>query len=160
MITETGRVIAVKGENIWVQTIRLSACNSCKARQGCGQKVLAGATGGRANQVQVVNHLGARVGDEVTLAIAESALLGASLLAYAVPLLLFVLGAVAGHYAGSGTEGAAIIGSVIGLAAGFGVARLLHGRHGSEYVPRLLSVRATAEATLAVEGMARNPTDS
>lgn len=160
MITETGRVIAVNGDSIWVQTIRQSACNSCKARHGCGQKVLAGATGGRANQVQVVNHLGARVGDEVTLAIAESALLGASLLAYAVPLLLFVLGAVAGHYVGSGTEGAAIVGSMIGLALGFGVSRLLHGRHGNEYMPQLLSVRASAEPALSAEGMARHPTDS
>lgn len=160
MITETGRVIAVKGNSIWVQTIRQSACTSCKARQGCGQRVLAGATGGRANQVQVENHLGARVGDEVTLAIAESALLGASVLAYAVPLLLFVLGAVAGHLLGGGTDASAIVGSAIGLAAGFAVSRRLHGRSGAEYMPSLLRVHPAASPVVPAPGMARNPTDS
>lgn len=50
MITETGKVVAEKGERVWVQTIRASACQSCAARSGCGQRVLASATGGRANQ--------------------------------------------------------------------------------------------------------------
>jgi len=83
MISESGKVVGVDGDRVWVQTIRNSACQSCSARQGCGQRVLASATGGRANQIRVLNRLNAQVGDDVTLAIEETALLRASLLVYA-----------------------------------------------------------------------------
>jgi len=144
MITETGKVVAVSGDRIWVQTIRASACESCSARQGCGQRVLAGVSGGRANQVLVANSLDARVGDEATLAIDESALLGASLLVYALPLILMVAGAVLGHQwsAGSATgDVAAMIGAAGGLALGFIVARKGQSRSLKSWEPKLVNVR-------------------
>lgn len=144
MITETGRVIAVTGNQVWVQTIRQSACESCSARHGCGQKVLASVSSGRANQVLVSNTLGARVGDEVTVAIAESALLGASLVVYALPLLLFVGGAVVGHQTAQGSDLAAILGSVGGLAGGFGLARWLQSRPGRKFEPQLLRIEPSS----------------
>lgn len=144
MITETGRVIAVTGDRVWVQTIRQSACESCSARHGCGQKVLASVSSGRANQVLVSNTLGARVGDEVTVAIAESALLGASLIVYALPLLLFVGGAVIGHQAAQGSDLAAILGGASGLAGGFGLARWLQSRPGQRFEPQLLRIEPSA----------------
>lgn len=143
MITETGRVIALKGERAWVQTIRSSACESCSARSGCGQRVLASASGGRANQVLVSNHLGADVGDEVTVAIEESALLSASLLVYALPLLLLVLGAVLGQQWLPARDAGAIAGALTGLAAGFVAARLIQSRPGRSYEPRLIRVLPT-----------------
>ena len=75
----------------WVQTIRESACQSCSARHGCGQKALATLSGGQARQIRVINSLDARPGDQVTVAIEESALLRASLLVYAMPLVLMAL---------------------------------------------------------------------
>lgn len=140
MITETGRVVAVKGDKAWVQTIRASACESCSARSGCGQRVLASASNGRANQVLVSNHLDAGVGDEVTVAIDKSALLSASLLVYALPLLLMVLGAVGGQQWMPAQDAGAIAGAVAGLAAGFFVARILQSRPGRHYEPRLVRV--------------------
>lgn len=160
MITETGRVIAASGDCVWVQTIRQSACNSCSARQGCGQRVLAGATGGRANQVLVQNHLGAEVGDEVTLAIAESALLGASVLAYAIPLLLFVLGAIAGALIMPGMDAGAFVGSLLGLGAGFVVSRRFQQRHGEDYAPQLLNIQRPIVDSPSVVRVTPNPTDS
>ena len=142
MIHETGRVVAIKGNKVWVQTIRASACESCSARSGCGQRVLASASKGRANQILVNNHLGARVGDEVTLAIAESALLSASLLVYAMPLLLMVLGAVAGQQWLPAQDVGAIAGSLAGLAIGFGVARVSQSRPGRNFEPALVSIQS------------------
>ncbi|AZT83078.1 sigma E positive regulator RseC/MucC [Marinobacter sp. NP-4(2019)] len=139
MITENGRVVAIDGERAWVQTIRNSACQSCAARHGCGQRALAGVTGGRANQVLVANELDARVGDEVTLAIDEAALLRASLLVYAVPLLLMVTGAVLGHGAG-GQDLVAIAGALTGLAGGFMLIRWLQRRSAHRYEPRLIRI--------------------
>lgn len=119
MITESGKVVAVTSEHAWVQTIRASACQSCSARNGCGQKVLASATGGRANQVRVFNSANARVGEEVTLGIDESALLVASLLVYALPLLFMVAASMVGHHLSSGNDFAAMLGAAVGLASGF-----------------------------------------
>ncbi|MBL3557340.1 MULTISPECIES: SoxR reducing system RseC family protein [Marinobacter] len=144
MITETGKVVAVNGDRVWVQTIRTSACESCSARNGCGQRALAGVSGGRANQVLVANSLNASVGDEVTVAIDESALLGASLLVYALPLVLMVLGAVVGHQLSGGQDIAAMIGAVAAMAAGFVVARRVGSNPGRNYEPRLVNVRPLA----------------
>ncbi|PXX90254.1 sigma E positive regulator RseC/MucC [Marinobacter vulgaris] len=149
MITETGRVVAVTGDRVWVQTIRTSACESCSARQGCGQRALAGVSGGRANQVLVANSLGARVGDEVTVAIDESALLGASLLVYALPLVLMVLGTVSGHQLSEGHDGAAMLGAAVGMAAGFMVARRIGSNPGRGYEPRLVKVSQIHADSLA-----------
>jgi sigma-E factor negative regulatory protein RseC len=150
MITETGRVVGVAGDRVWVQTIRTSACESCSARHGCGQRALAGVSGGRANQVLVANSLGARVGDEVTVGIAESALLGASLLVYAVPLVLMVAGAVLGHQLSAGhaaNEAVAMVGAAVGLALGFLAAGRGQSRKTGAWEPTLVGVRQASVAS-------------
>ncbi|MDN6318538.1 MAG: SoxR reducing system RseC family protein [Marinobacter sp.] len=149
MITESGKVIAVTGAHAWVQTIRASACQSCSARNGCGQKVLASATGGRANQVRVFNSANANVGEEVTLGIEESALLGASLLVYALPLLLMVVASVAGHQLSSGNDFAAMLGAAVGLTSGFVLSRQLQRRNTGSYEPRLLRVNRIPAGSVA-----------
>ena len=146
MITETGKVIALKGDQAWVQTIRASACQCCAARHGCGQKALATVTGGRANQVLVANTVDARVGDEVVIGIPEQALLGASLLVYALPLLTLVLGSVVGHQLAPSGDLPAMIGGAGGLASGLGLAALWQRRLGSACEPRLVRVQRAASA--------------
>lgn len=140
MITETGKVVALKGDRAWVRTIRASACQSCSARSGCGQKVLASASGGRANQVLVENVVGARVGDEVTLGIDEQALLGASVMVYAVPLMLMVVGSLCGHFLSGGGDAGAVAGALTGLTAGFLASRQYQGRNAGSYEPKMLRV--------------------
>ena len=138
MMTETGRVVAVSGDSVWVQTIRASACESCSARSGCGQRVLASVSGGKANQVLVANSLGVGVGDEVTVAVEESALLRASLLVYALPLVLMVLGAVMGQQLGVFQDAGAIMGSGIGLIIGFAIARKAQSAQSARFEPVLV----------------------
>jgi sigma-E factor negative regulatory protein RseC len=150
MITESGKVVAVTGEHAWVQTIRTSACQSCAARNGCGQKVLASATGGRANQVRVFNSVNACVGEEVTLGIDESALLGASLLVYALPLLLMVAASMVGHQLSGGSDFAAMSGAVAGLASGFLVSKQLQRRNVDSYEPRLLRINRIPAGVVAL----------
>lgn len=154
MITETGRVVAVDAGRAWVQSIRQSACQSCSARQGCGQRALAGISGGRANQVLVDNHLQARVGDTVTLSIAESALVNASLLVYALPLVLMVLGTVLAHEGSGGSEGFAMLGAASGLGLGFALARSAQRSAGRRIRPQMTRVEAAA----LPEGVAGRPT--
>lgn len=148
MITETGHVVAVEEGTVWVQTIRQSACQSCSARQGCGQRVLASVSGGKANQVLVNNTLGARLGDEVTLAIAESALLGASLWVYALPLVLLVVGTLLAQWLAPASELMAMTGAAVGLMAGFAGARIHNRGGGRRYLPELVAVRALNDLSL------------
>lgn len=140
MITESGKVVAITESQAWVQTIRASACQSCSARHGCGQRALASATGGRANQIRVANRLGAQVGDDVVLAIEEAALLRASVLVYAVPLLLMIAGAVVGHQWSGGQDLAAVLGAAAGMGVGFFAARRLQHSSGDHYEPRMLRI--------------------
>ncbi|WP_404368849.1 SoxR reducing system RseC family protein [Marinobacter sp.] len=145
MITERGRVIAVKADRVWVQTIRQSACQSCSARAACGQKVLAGMSAGRANQIAVNNLLDAAVGDEVTVAIGESALLRASLLVYALPLVLMVSGAILGQQISSESDALAVAGAGMGLGLGFLIARSVQKRLGASYAPELIRIDAAVD---------------
>ena len=150
MITETGQVVAESGSKVWVMTIRQSACQSCSARHGCGQKALATMSQGKANQILVDNTLGARVGDQVTLAIGESALLGASLLVYALPLLLMVAGAMAGHWLSASGDLPALAGAVAGLAVGFASVRRALRRSAGDWEPRMTAVNVPSVARNAV----------
>ncbi len=140
MILERGRVVAEKGNQVWVQTIRQSACQSCSARQGCGQRALASVTSGRANQILVDNHLNARVGDEVTISIMESALLHASLWVYAVPLSALLVGAVSGHQLAPGSDGLAILLAGLGLGLGFLLVYRYQRSAGSHFQPQLQGI--------------------
>lgn len=141
MITESGKVVALEGSRAWVQTIRTSACQSCSARSGCGQRALASVTGGRANRVRVDNTVGARVGDEVVLGIDEQALLRASLWVYGAPLLLLVVGCIAGFRWFGASDLSAVIGAVVGLAVGFWLVRRWQSANAGAFEPRMLRVQ-------------------
>ncbi|WP_303291345.1 SoxR reducing system RseC family protein [Marinobacter sp. SS5-14b] len=144
MITETGKVVALNGEHAWVQTIRVSACESCSARSGCGQRALAAVSGGRANQILVENTAGARVGDEVVIGVDEQSLLSASLAVYGVPLVLMVLMSIAGHRWFGGTDLVAILGALVGLGTGFWLVRRWQSRSGEKFQPRMIRINRIA----------------
>lgn len=135
MIHETGTVISVSGDEAWVQTIRESACQSCKARHGCGQKALAGMSGGQSRQIRVTNTLNARPGDQVTVAIEESALLRASLLVYAVPLLLMVIATGLTGLLLPGRDGLAVVAALVGLGIGLWLAGQVSRRDAGRWQP-------------------------
>jgi sigma-E factor negative regulatory protein RseC len=147
VITETGKVVALSGDCVWVQTIRTSACQSCSARAGCGQRALAKVSGGRANQILVANTVGARVGDEVVIGIDEQSLLLASLAVYGVPLALMVLASIAAYRWLGASDAAAISGALVGLGAGFCWVRRWQHRSGKRYQPRLIRVNSTYSVT-------------
>lgn len=147
MITETGKVVAVEGDKAWVQTIRASACQSCSARAGCGQRALASVSGGRANQVLVINSASARVGDEVVLGIDEQSLLRASLMVYGVPLLLMLAFCIAGFQWLGGSDLSAIVGALSGMGVGFLLVRRWQSGASGQYQPKMLRVNRIASVT-------------
>lgn len=125
MITERARVVAVEGENALLQAQRQSTCGSCSVKSGCGTSVLASVVGQKVTQLKVLNSLGAKPGDEVLLGMADNALVTGSLLVYMIPLVMLLLGALAGEGLAGHLGMDAELMPIVGGAAGFALAVLL-----------------------------------
>lgn len=119
MIEERAQVVAVEGDDVLLQTQRQSTCGSCAVKSGCGTSVLAGIVGQKVTQLKLPNTLGAKPGDEVLLGMAENALVAGSLLMYVLPLLLLLLGALAGEFVASHLGMDAELMPIVGGALGF-----------------------------------------
>jgi len=117
MIEETGTVVDVNNDGIWVETIKSSACASCAARNGCGQKLLASVGDGKSMVVNVSNPHEFQVSaqDSVLIGVEEGAFLKATLYVYLVPLIALFLGALVGELL-SLSEGGIILCSLLSLS--------------------------------------------
>ena len=95
MIEETGRVVAVEKDAVWVESIRRAACKSCAARKGCGQSALAKLGQQKKNHVKALNTLtNLHVGDSVVIGVPEDVVVRGTFIAYLMPLLLMLVAAV------------------------------------------------------------------
>jgi len=120
MITETGRVVGIEQDSLWVETIQQSTCNSCAAEKGCGQGLIA-KWGGHTTFIRVLlagrSAKNYQLNEEVTIAIPEDVVVKGSLFVYLLPLV-FLLGLSGlGHYF-VGTEVAAVLGGGLGFLLG------------------------------------------
>ncbi|MDR2877776.1 MAG: SoxR reducing system RseC family protein, partial [Chromatiales bacterium] len=97
MNTETARVASVDSDGqLWVETQRKAACDSCSVNKGCGTGVITKMLNLRSPRIRVQNTLGAVVGDEVLVGIDDGQLVRASFAAYFMPLAWMFIGALAG----------------------------------------------------------------
>lgn len=94
MATEEGVVIRTAEQTAWVKTIRSAACEACASRSSCTAM-----GGGNEMEVEVVNLVGAGVGDRVLLHFETSSLLKATFMLYVLPILMMLIGAVIGNEA-------------------------------------------------------------
>ena len=127
MITETGRVVGIDSDALWVETIQRSTCNSCSAQKGCGQGLMNKAFAGRRNQLRVLlrNQCADdfQLDDQVDICIPERALVGGAMLVYLLPLvtMLAAMLGVSHFYVG---DVAAASGALAGFVGGILVLRL------------------------------------
>jgi sigma-E factor negative regulatory protein RseC len=142
MMTETGRVVALDDDAVWVETIRLGTCGSCAARSGCGHGLLA-SMGRSASVVRALrtsaNSPAIALHDEVRISIPERSFLRGVALLYLMPLLCLVAGAllVSGALAGEALTQAQMdlrvtVGALLGLASGLGLLWLWGRRHAND----------------------------
>lgn len=139
MIEERGRVLSVEQGAVWVETVRHSACSSCQARAGCGQSLLQRlGVGARQGFIRALDDGRCRVGDEVLIAIPESAVLRGSALVYMLPLLALFAGALLAHGVGA-SEPSIILAGFLAMAAGFAAVHWYSHRLGSDpaFMPRV-----------------------
>jgi len=140
MIEERGRVVALEQSGIWVETVQRSGCHGCAAKSGCGTGLL-GDFWAKASQVRVsvappsLEQI--KLHDTVVIGVAENTLAASALVVYLLPLVMLVLGALAGDalMASLATdavlkgEAGAIAGAVAGLILGALMIRLYSYRN-------------------------------
>ena len=148
MIEEQATVVEVESEQIVVQTLRKSSCNSCAANKGCGTAVLSKVIGQKHSLVSISKAKNTdpvlSPGDQVMIGINEKLLVNGSLLAYMAPLAGMIGFALVASWLGSilslNGELHIILSAFIGLFAGLLVSRLTitRGRQQADFAPVLL----------------------
>jgi sigma-E factor negative regulatory protein RseC len=150
MLEENGQVVAEDGDFIWVQTQARSACSHCNVGSSCGTSVLGQWFGQRSNRIRVHNHLGLQIGQGAVVGIDEAALLKASFIAYLLPMLTMVAGAMFATLIGAG-DGEVALWTLLGLGLGL---LLLHrlgtGHKRGIYQAQLLRRVPTANYSLNI----------
>lgn len=134
MLLETGRVVAVETDGVWVETINKTSCGSCAAQKGCGHGMMNRISEGRRSLIRAlpgkVLPMDCSVDDEVSISIPEEVILRGSLLVYILPLITMLGGAWAGAAVIPLSEDAAGgLGAILGFALGFGLVRWHAFRH-------------------------------
>lgn len=131
MITETGRVVAIDAECLWVETIQRSTCQSCSAEKGCGQSLIA-KWDGKTSFIRVLLE-GRDPGqyqlhDEITIGIPDAVVANGSLLVYLTPLVSMVAALFAAELLRL-AEGGVIALTALGLVTGGLLVRWHSHRH-------------------------------
>lgn len=129
-IVETGRVVALEGTAVWVETIRSSACGSCAARSGCGHRTLAGVLTSdkglvRARESDSLKAADCSVNDRVEISIPRSTLSVGALMLYGLPL---VSGITLALLMGAESDARAAKGFFVGLLGAFAGLRWMSSR--------------------------------
>jgi sigma-E factor negative regulatory protein RseC len=140
MIAETGRIVAIEEDGLWVETIQRSTCGSCAAEKGCGQSLMSKLSG-HTSYLWVLlegrDPENYQLGDEIHLGVPEDVVVKGSLFVYLLPLLLMILGSGLAN-AFFAHEGLSVLGGLIGLVAG---GLLVRWRaHQTRHDPRLQPV--------------------
>lgn len=119
MIFESGYVVSIDDDCVWVETRQTSACSGCSAKVGCGQGFLDSVFSGKRHYVKVaLENFKEKIAinDQVEIAIPEHIMLLGSFWVYLLPLILMIAGAVlAQNWAQETGDIYSIIGAGVGL---------------------------------------------
>jgi sigma-E factor negative regulatory protein RseC len=147
MLVETGRVVAVDPQGLWVETIRQSTCGTCAAQKGCGHGLLNRYTDGKRGYIRVLPGAagtgGCEVDDQVRISIPEEVILRGSLVVYMLPLFTMLGAAALGaKLSATSPDSYAMLGAVLGFGLGFALVRwhAWRHRHDTTMQPTLLGV--------------------
>jgi sigma-E factor negative regulatory protein RseC len=151
MLLETGRIVSIESQGLWVETIQRSACGSCQVQKGCGHSMLAKAGAASASRLWVLlegrDASQYRVGNEVQIGVPEEVIAQGSLFVYTVPLLSMIEATVmAHHYLVS--DGMTAICAAMGLFLGAAIVRWCSHliRFDSRLQPVLIDAQTTAHS--------------
>ncbi|HRP96334.1 MAG TPA: SoxR reducing system RseC family protein [Rhodocyclaceae bacterium] len=118
----------MSGDVAWLEPEQTTSCGSCAAAATCGSKGLATVAARlERRRFAIANSTGLAAGDRVVVNVGERALLGAALLAYALPLMTMLAAAMLAHAFKPG-DVIAMGAAALGLLAGLGVTRVVGRR--------------------------------
>ena len=125
MIEQVAHVHAINPTSVWLDTVRLSTCNSCSMKSGCGQRLMNQATNCKRSRIQLPlpTQMSLQVGDEVVLGIPQKAFIKASLMTFAMPLVVMLATAIMAQ-ALSASEPVIALTALVGLGLGLALVRL------------------------------------
>lgn len=128
MLTETGRVVAVENDSLWIETIRKSTCGSCQAQKGCGHGLINRISDGSRSYIRVlpgeIAPSACVINDQVRVGIPEEVILKGSFIVYLFPLACMLAGAASAVALFSGNQDLlAALGAIAGFGVGVGVVR-------------------------------------
>lgn len=112
MIESPARVTRIDGDTAWVVSEAPSSCGAC-AGKGCGSSIFNRLWHPDTPEYPVANPIQAQPGEAVVIGLPEGALLHATALGYALPLLALFAGAGLGQWLSG--ELAATLGGLSGL---------------------------------------------
>ncbi|MGD8378751.1 MAG: SoxR reducing system RseC family protein [Gammaproteobacteria bacterium] len=121
MILERGVVRERQGDYAWLECDSQAGCARCAEGRGCGGGLFSRLLGDRLRRMRVLNTLDAGVGEYVIVGLEESAVVTGSLVAYGLPLVGLLVGAIGADALLAGSNDLA---ELVGGAAGFGLAWL------------------------------------
>ena len=128
MIETRAIIIRLEGEEALVESVQGGGCGNCDSTNGCGSGKLTSLFGNKPRRFRVDNAANAPVGAVVLVTLAEGVLLRSALLMYMLPLFLLLAGASYGARLFNGVlsaDASAALGALLGLVAGFLLARKL-----------------------------------
>ncbi len=131
MLETRAVVTKIEGTEALVEAVQGGGCGQCSGSKGCGSGKLSQMLCVRPRVFRVRNQIGANVGDQVQVAVADGTVLRGALTLYGLPLLLALGGALLGaHWAGAAEmrDAGAAIGAAAGLAGGFLLAGFIASR--------------------------------
>ena len=134
-------VISLDGDEALVAA-KHSGCGQCDSSKGCGSGKMAQLLCSRPRKFRVRNEVNARVGEEIQVFVADGVLLRSAAILYLLPLTLLLTGGLLGLSLATdetSRDGYSAAGALIGLVAGFFLARLLTVRQQALAVAGILS---------------------
>lgn len=139
MIEDIGKIIKVLDDRAYVEVERSSACASCGLREA--EEL---ATGGKV-VFEAYNLAEAKSGDRVKVQVRTGAYMKASLYIYGIPVILLVIGAIAGAYVAGilkkSPDTLSALFAIIGLIAGILILVLFRKKgNQSKYMPVIVEV--------------------
>jgi sigma-E factor negative regulatory protein RseC len=135
VIEQNAIVISNEAGIAEVEVVRQSSCHGCSAQSACGVSLLDRVLGRRPQRLVLTDALDVRPGEEVVVGVPEGALLKAAVVAYMIPLLGLLGGALAGEQLVAGaspSQSLPLLAGIGGLALGLAVTRLYSRRLASD----------------------------
>ena len=121
MMNQEAVVARIEGDHAYVEVGNTGVgCGRCHETGGCQSGILGQLFSSKPRQFRIANRIGAMPGDRVVVRVAGGQALRAALLTYILPVLLLLLGAVAGTAQGEAgnSDASAALGALAGLAIG------------------------------------------